>query len=824
MSDANKLNLEINDIEISKKVKKSFLDYAMSVIVSRAIPDVYDGLKPVQRRIIYSMFTSGYTPDKPYKKSVRIVGDVLGRFHPHGDTAVYGALVRMAQSFSMRNILIDGHGNFGSIDGDEAAAYRYTEARLTKLSLQLVRDIECDVVDFMTNYDGVDKEPVTLPSRFPNLLVNGSSGIAVGMATNIPPHNLRETIDAVIALAKNPYLTVDEIMEKIHGPDFPTGGIILGNEGIKKAYETGTGSVIIRAKYHFEQQDKKNIIVIDEIPYGVNKAELVKSISVLAKETIDGITRISDESNMKGIRIAISIRSDCIPEIIINKLFSLTKLQTSFNIIFLCLEKNEPKVMPIKLILSSYLDYQINVITRRTIFLKNKDSDRKIIVLGLLTAIDNINEIVEIIKKSSTSEDATKKIMSLYSLKDEQVQAILAMTLKRLTGLEKNKLLEELKEIEKRLLTYEHILENRENKLNEIIKELEEIKNQFGDDRKTDILLNVRSEINEEEMIPNKGIIVSITKNGYLKRTDLDMFRKQNIGGVGAKGMEINDSDFVRLFIQANTHDNLLFFSTKGKVYSFKGYKIPDYGKNAKGIPAQNFFCLDKSETIVSIINQNNEKYLTFVTKKGLIKKTEFKEYLKIKKNGKIAIKLNEGDDLLDIKYTNGNSLICLATKKGKAVVFNEGVLRATSRGTIGVRGIRLEKDDEVVGFCTSLEGEKILAVTENGYGKITNMSEYRITKRNAKGVKIAKITNKSGCLVTIKTVLGNEDLMVVTNKGIAIRFSISCLRSLGRVTQGIKFINLKQGQKISSATVCFERNYEEDGKKNNVFVKEIKE
>ena len=821
MEENNKLTSEINNIEISKKVQKSFLDYAMSVIVSRAIPNVFDGLKPVQRRIIYSMYTSGYTNDKPYKKSVRVIGEVLGRFHPHGDTAVYGALVRMAQPFSMRYVLVDGHGNFGSIDGDEAAAHRYTEARLTKLSLQLVRDIEYNVVDFVSNYDGIDQEPIFLPSRFPNLLVNGSSGIAVGMATNIPPHNLREVIDAVISLAKNPDLTISEIMQKLKGPDFPTGGIILGNEGIKKAYETGTGTIIIRSKHHFEKDNKKNIIVIDEIPYGVNKSELVKTISVLAKETIDGITRINDESNIKGIRIAISIRSDSIPEIILNKLFSLTKLQTSFSIIFLCLKNNEPKVMTIKSILSSYLEHQVNIITRRTIFLEKKDNDRKSIILGLFTAIDNINEIIEIIKNSSTSEEATKKISEFYKLKENQVQAILSMTLKRLTGLEKNKLSEELKEIEKRLLIYKNILENEKNKIDVVIKELEEIKEKFGDERKTDIL-EIESKIDEESMIPNKNIIVAITESGYLKRTDLSEFRKQNVGGVGSKGMTINEDDTIKLFIQVNTHDDLLFFSSEGKVYRFKGYKIPDGSKNTKGIPAQNFFNLDKTkqEIIVSIIKQNNNEKLTFVTKKGLIKQTKFEEYIKINKGGKIAIKLNDNDNLLDVKCTDGNSLICLATRKGKAVVFNENVLRTTSRNTIGVKGIKLEKDDVVVGFCTSLEGKNILAVTEKGYGKITNLEEYRITKRNAKGIKVAKITDKNGYLVAIKTVLGDEDLMVITNKGMVIRFSMKRLRLLSRVTQGIRFINLKQGQKISSVAVCLNENYKKE--KNNDDKKEI--
>ena len=799
-------NQEIIDVEISKKVKKSFLDYAMSVIISRAIPDVYDGLKPVQRRIIYSMYTSGFTYDKPYKKSVRVIGDVLSRFHPHGDSAVYEALVRLAQPFSMRYTLVDGHGNFGSIDGDEAAAHRYTEARLTKLSVQLVRDIEYNVVNFITNYDGIDLEPVVLPSRFPNLLVNGSSGIAVGMATNIPPHNLVETINAVIALAKNPNLTVDEIMQILHGPDFPTGGIILGFDGIKEAYATGTGSVIVRAKTHFENDNKRTIIVVDEIPYKINKSELVKNISSLVKENIiDGITKINDESNMNGIRIAIHVRSDCIPEIILNKLFSLTKLQTSFNIIFLCLEKNMPKIMPIKTILNSYLEYQIEIITNRTIFLKKRDEERKNIILGLFVVIDNTNEIIELIKKSTTAEEAAKKISEIYALNENQVQAILSMTLRRLTGLEKNKLTEELKEIEIKLSEYDHILENRENKIQVITKELLEISDKFGDKRKTDIL-NIDSKIDEESMIPNNQIVIIITNSGYLKRTDLNIFRTQRIGGTGAKGMVVHDDDVIKISIQANMHDNLLFFSSKGKVYRFKAYKIPDGSKNAKGIPAQNFFNLDKNEkeTIVSLVKEiNGNNNLTFVTKKGLVKQTKSAEFNKINSNGKIAIKLNSNDSLFDVKYTDGNSLICLATKNGKFVCFNETDLHTVSRNAKGVMGISMADNDVIVGFCTSLEGNDIISVTENGYGKITNIDKYRVTKRKAKGIKTIKITNKNGYLVAVKAVNKKDDLIVITNKGVMIRFLLKNLRSMGRTTQGVRIIKLKPGQKISSIVVC---------------------
>ncbi|MBP5301560.1 MAG: DNA gyrase subunit A [Bacilli bacterium] len=802
----------IKDVEISEQVKKLFLDYSMSVIVARAIPSVSDGLKPVQRRIIYSMYLSGRTHDKPFVKSVRAVGDTLGRFHPHGDSSVYGAMVRLAQPFSMRYPLIDGHGNFGSLDGDEAAAYRYTEVRLTKLSSQLVRDIEFDVVKFMSNYDGMNQEPVELPARFPNLLVNGSSGIAVGMATNIPPHNLTETIDAVIALAKNPNLTINEIMQYLHGPDFPTGGIILGIAGIKRAYETGTGSIIIRSKYHFEQDNKKKVIVIDEIPYGVNKAELVKSISLLAKETIDGITKINDESNIKGIRIAIHIRVDCIPEIILNKLFSLTKLQTSFSIIFLCLKHNIPKIMPIKTILNSYLDHQIEVITKRTLFLKNRDNHRKNIINGLFIAIKNINNVIKIISSGTTFEEIEQQLSKTYNLSNEQIQAILSMTLKRLSGLEQEKLLEELSDIKERLLSYENILKNRDNKIKVIIDELEEIKREFGDNRRTEIT-DINWEINEEDMIPQRDIVVAITEKGYIKRTDLDLFRQQNVGGIGSKGMNVTDDDVIKLFINANTHSNLLFFSSIGKVYRIKGYKIQEGNKTSKGIPVQNFFDLNKEkhEKIVSIVKQDDTKNLTFVTKNGLIKQTKLKEYQRINKTGKIAIKLNDNDDLFDVKCTDGNNLICLITKYGKAVVFDSQSLRTTARNTKGVKGVKLSnKDDEVIGFCTSSEGTTILVITENGYGKMTDIGKYKVTRRPARGVKTIKITKKNGFLVSAKIVHGNEDLMAITTKGTVIRVTLSDLKLMNRVAQGTRLIDLKnykQAQKVSSVTIYSEEN-----------------
>lgn len=797
----------LTDVDISDQVQSAFLDYAMSVIVARAIPDVRDGMKPVHRRIIYSMYESGTTPDKPHKKCARIVGDVMGKYHPHGDAAIYGAVVRLAQPFAMRNILVDGHGNFGSIDGDEPAAYRYTEARLAKLALQMVRDIDCDVVDFMDNYDGVDQEPTVLPSRFPNLLVNGSSGIAVGMATNIPTHNLGEAIDATIAIAKNPGMTALDVMNIMPGPDFPTGGIILGRQGIKEAYETGSGSIVIRGKCRVEETEStgRKRIIIEEIPYAVNKARLIESIAALVKDkVIEGITDIRDESNKEGIRVVINVRHDCIPEVILNHLYKLTQLQTSFGIIFLCLENNAPKILPITQILKDYLEHQIEVVTRRTKFLLKKDEDRKHIVLGLLKAIDNIDEIVEDIKKSATPEEAITTLMNKYQLTEPQTQAILAMTLRRLTGLEKTKLDNELAELEAHIKGYHHILESRENEIEVVVKELLEVKEKFADERRTNISDSLGS-IDDESLIPEQDIVVVLTQNGYLKRMTTDTFRTQNRGGRGVKGATVGDVDLIKLLLHTKTHTDLLFFSNKGKVYRTRGYKVPEGGRVSKGIPVQNLLNLERDEKIMSIIDLEDglgqTGFLTFFTRNGLVKRTAIEEYLSIRQNGKIAIGLREGDQLLDVKHTNGECMLGMSSVKGKMVNFPEASVRQMGRTATGVKGMNAN-GTYVVSASTSLEGHIVLAITQNGYGKMTEASEYRQTNRGTKGVLTLNTTQKNGHLVATKMVNGDEDLMVITTGGIVIRTPINQIKLSGRNTQGVRVIRLEEKHKVSSVTI----------------------
>ena len=797
----------LQEVDIADQVQGAFLDYAMSVIVARALPDVRDGMKPVHRRIIYSMYESGTTPDKPHKKCARIVGDVMGKYHPHGDSAIYGAVVRLAQPFAMRKVLIDGHGNFGNIDGDEAAAYRYTEARLDKLALQLVRDIDCDVVDFMDNYDGVDQEPTVLPSRFPNLLVNGGSGIAVGMATNIPTHNLGEVIDATIAVAKNPDITPLEIMQIMPGPDFPTGASILGRQGIKDAYETGSGSIVIRAKTHIEENEKsgKKRIIVDEIPYGVNKARLCETIASLARDkVIDGITNIADETNKEGIRVVIDVRHDCIPEVILNHLYKLTQLQTTFGAIFLCLENNAPKVLPINIILKDYLEHQIEVVTRRTKFLLKKDEDRKHIVLGLLKAIDIIDDVVNIIRHSDSPEEATATLMNKFEFTEAQTQAILAMTLRRLTGLEKKKLDDEKSGLEANIAKYNHILETRDNVIEVVVKELTEIKDKFSDDRRTEIL-DSSGDIDDESLIPEQDIVVVITQNGYCKRMTSDTFRTQNRGGRGVKGATVGDQDLIKLLLHTKTHTDLLFFSNKGKVYRTRGYKVPVGGRQSKGIPVQNLLNLEKEEKIMAIIDLHDghqeEGFLTFFTRNGLVKRTQISEYLSIRQNGKIAVGLRDGDSLLDVKHTNGSCIIGMSSAKGKRVAFNETDVRPMGRTATGVKGMNTN-GSYVVSATTSLEGNIILAITSNGYGKMTEANEYRLTKRGTKGVLTLNTTQKNGRLITTEAVKGDEDLMIITSGGIVIRIPINQIKISGRATQGVRVIRLEEKHKVSSVTI----------------------
>ena len=816
----------LTDVDIADQVRSAFLDYAMSVIVSRAIPDVRDGLKPVHRRIIFGMNESGMRPDQPYKKCARIVGDVMGKYHPHGDAAIYSTLVRLAQPFSMRYTLVDGHGNFGSIDGDEAAAMRYTEARMAKLALEMVRDINADTVDFVDNYDGTEKEPSVLPSRFPNLLVNGSSGIAVGMATNIPTHNLGETIDAAIALAKDPTLTPQDIMTNyLYGPDFPTGGIILGRDGIKSAYETGTGSIAIRSKARIEETSNgKKRIIVEEIPYQVNKARLVESIGGLVKDKlIEGITDIRDESNKEGIRVVIDIRHDAVPEVVLNQLYKNTQLQTSFGIIFLCLVDGAPKILPITQMLSKYIDHQVEVVERRTKFLLAKDEARDHIVIGLLKAISNIDEIVDIIKSSATPEEASNRLAQRFELSELQTQAILAMTLRRLTGLEEKRLEDERLALEENIARYKDILSSREKELEVVIAELEEIKAKFNDERKTEISDDL-SNIDDESLIPQREIVITLTKNNYIKRMTTDTFRAQNRGGRGVKGVSTNEGDVVSILLHTKTHTDLLFFTNKGKVYRMRGYRVPEGTRTSKGIPAQNLLNLEKDEKVMSIINVDSYdegKYLFFITKKGIVKRTELKEFESIRQNGKIAISFHKEDDLLlDVKCTDGNSVIGISSEKGKMVNFNENDVRVMGRTAGGVIGMNTDGGN-VVSATTSLEGNIILSITRNGYGKLSYADEYRLTSRGAKGVIAVNTTAKNGKLIATKAVKGDEDLMVITTGGIVIRIPLSQVSITGRNTQGVRIIKLEEKQHVSSIAIVPHEEQEETETEEATEVKE---
>ena len=846
----------LTDVDTVPLVKESFLDYAMSVIVARAIPDVRDGMKPVHRRIVYSMAENGNTPDKPFKKCARIVGDVMGKYHPHGDQAIYGALARLAQPFAMRYMLVEGHGNFGSVDGDEPAAYRYTEARMAKLALEMVRDINCDVVDFMDNYDGVDQEPTVLPSRIPNLLVNGSSGIAVGMATNIPPHNLGEVIDGVIAIAKNPEITVDELMEYIKGPDFPTGAIILGRSGIRDAYETGTGSIAIRSKCHIEERGEHGLkrIVVDEIPYGINKANMIEAMAGLVRDkVIEGISDIRDESNKDGIRVVIEVKRDAIPEVLLNQLYKLTNLQVSFGIINLCLVDNAPKVCSLPVLLQQYLDFQVSVIERRTKFLLEKDEARDHIVIGLIKCHDNIDDIVDIIKESATPEEATKTLMEKYEFTELQVNAILAMTLRRLTGIETDKLIAEREQLEKNIAEYKRILSSRENEIEVVVKELEEIKNKFGDERRTEIS-NVAANIDDEDLIPQEDIVVTLSRGGYVKRLSVDTFKAQHRGGRGVRGASLNENDVVDLMVYTKTHTDLLFFTDLGKVYRIRGYQIPEYQRTGKGIPVINLINIEKGENVKSIIAVDeylDYRFLMFFTKDGIVKRTPISEYESIRQNGKIAITLREGDNLLAVKevqskmkaygeidperkyYTmqldeNGrgtftlvnepkqeemdqyyiDTIVGIASSEGKMVNFPVEEVRPMGRTASGVIGIDLDEGVEAVGVTVAYEGDLILVVTDKGFGKMTHFSEYRVTKRGAKGVSTLKSTDKVGKIVTVRSVSSEDDLMVITNYGIVIRTHLSEVRQSSRNTQGVKILNLEGRQKVSSIAVV---PYEEE-------------
>ena len=822
----------LTDVDTVELVKTSFLDYAMSVIVARAIPDVRDGMKPVHRRIIYSMSETGNTPDKPFKKCARIVGDVMGKYHPHGDAAIYGALVRLAQPFAMRYTLVEGHGNFGSIDGDEPAAYRYTEARMAKLALEMVRDINCDVVDFMDNYDGVDQEPTVLPSRIPNLLVNGSSGIAVGMATNIPPHNLNEVIDGVIALARNPEITNVELMDYVKGPDFPTGAMILGRSGIRDAYETGTGSIAIRSKCHIEERGEHGLkrIIVDEIPYGVNKALMITNMAELVRDkVIDGITDIRDESNKDGIRVVIEVRRDAIPEVLLNQLYKLTSLQVSFGIINLCLVDNAPKVCPLNVMLKQYLDFQISVIERRTQFLLAKDEARVHIVIGLIKCHDNIDEIVDMIKDSATPEEATQRLMDRFGFSDPQVQAILGMNLRRLTGIETEKLEAEKEQLDKNIAEYKRILSSRENETEVVINELTEIKEKFGDERRT-VITNDAANIDDEDLIPQEDIVITLSRGGYVKRVTADTFRAQHRGGRGVKGASLNENDIVELMVYTKTHTDLLFFTDLGKVYRIRGYMIPEYQRTGKGIPVINLINIEKGESVKAIIAIDEYKegrFFMFYTADGIVKRTPVSEYESIRQNGKIAITMREGDTLIAVKEVSeyfegqvdkdGNPvklITGIAANNGKMVNFPVDEVRPMGRTASGVKGIELEGEDKAVGCVAAYEGDKILVITDKGFGKMTNFFDedgepvYRITKRGTKGVLTIKENDKIGKIIDVRAVNGDEDLMAITNAGIVIRIHLNEVRATGRNTQGVKLINLEGRQKVSSiAIVPFEED-----------------
>ena len=803
----------LQDVPTVDLVKESFLDYAMSVIVSRAIPDARDGLKPVHRRIVYGMHESGMTPDKPHRKCAKIVGDVMGKYHPHGDSAIYLSLARFAQDWNMRHTLVDGHGNFGSIDGDEPAAMRYTESRMTKIALEMVRDINCDTVDFVDNYDGSEQEPSVLPSRFPNLLVNGSSGIAVGMATNIPPHNLGEVVDGVVAIARNPEISTLELMDYIKGPDFPTGALILGRGGIKDAYETGTGSIAIRSKCHIEERGEHGLkrIIVDEIPYGVNKANMVESIAALARDkVVDGITEVRDETNKTGIRIVIEVRRDVIPEVLLNQLFKNTQLQTSYGIIMLCLVDGAPKVVSLRTALQTYLDFQVEVIERRTKFLLRKDEDRHHIVLGLIKCHDNIDEIVDIIKASKTPEDATKSLMEKYGFSEAQVQAILAMTLRRLTGIETDKLEAEKNQLEANIQEYHHILSSRENEVEVVIKELLEIKEKYADARRTEIT-NDAASIDDEDLIPQENIVVAITRGGYVKRLTSDSFKAQHRGGRGVRGMSTNENDIVDNMVYTKTHTDLLFFTDFGKVYRIRGYMIPEFSKASKGVPVINLINIEKGENVKAIIacdeyKENN--YLMFFTKQGVVKKTLMSEYESIRQNGKIAISLREGDTLFDVKEVEEDTIIGVAANNSKMVNFPCSEVRPMGRTASGVKGIDLAEGEEVVGVTTSLEGSHILAMTSKGFGKLTPVMDedgsltYRITKRGAKGVTTLKANDKVGELIAVRAVNLEDDLMCITSAGIVIRTPLNQIRICGRNTSGVKVMNLEGRQRIVSIAI----------------------
>ena len=795
------------DVNLTSEMKTSFIDYAMSVIVARALPDVRDGLKPVHRRILYGMNELGVTPDKPHKKSARITGDVMGKYHPHGDSSIYEAMVRMAQWWSYRYMLVDGHGNFGSMDGDGAAAQRYTEARMSKIALEMLRDINKNTVDFADNYDASEREPLVLPARFPNLLVNGATGIAVGMATNIPPHNLGETIDAVKLMMDNPEVTTRELMEVLPGPDFPTGALVMGKSGIHKAYETGKGSIVLRSRTEIEvTKSGRERIVVTEFPYMVNKTKVHEHIVRLVQEKrIEGITAVRDESNREGVRFVIEVRRDASANVILNNLFKMTQMQTNFGFNMLAIQNGVPKILSLRQILGAYIEHQTEVVTRRTIFDKEKAEARAHILEGLLIALDHIDEVIRIIRNSRTDAEAQAELMAKFKLSERQSQAILDMRLRRLTGLERDKIQSEYDDLVALIADLADILSKPERVATIIKEELEEVKRKFGDARRTELMIGEVLSLEDEDLIEETDVLITLSNKGYIKRLDQAEFTAQKRGGRGVQGTGVKDDDFVRELVSTSTHDHLLFFTNKGRVYRLKGYEIPEYGRTAKGLPIVNLLKLDEGESIQTIINveqdRSDEAYLFFTTRKGLVKRTNVAEFSNIRQNGLKALNLRDEDELINVFLTDGNTDVIIGTKYGYSVRFNEAVVRNMGRSATGVRGVNLREGDKVVGASVVTDQDEVLIITEKGYGKRTMAGEYPTKGRGGKGIKTANITEKNGPLAGLLTVKGDEDLMIITDTGVMIRTSVGNISQTGRSTQGVKVMRLDQDAKIVTFT-----------------------
>ena len=794
----------IMPVEISEEMRRSYLDYAMSVIVARALPDARDGLKPVHRRIIYGMYENGYDYNKPYRKSARIVGDVMGKYHPHGDSSIYEAMVRMAQWWSYRYMLVDGHGNFGSMDGDGAAAQRYTEARMSKIALEMLRDLNKNTVDFQDNYDGSEREPIVLPSRIPNLLVNGATGIAVGMATNIPPHNLAETIDAVKLMMDNPGVTTRELMEVLPGPDFPTGGLVMGKSGIHRAYETGKGSIVLRSRTEIETtKSGRERIVVTEFPYMVNKTKVHEHIVRLAQEKrIEGITAVRDESSREGVRFVIEVRRDASANVILNNLFKLTQLQTNFSFNMLAIEKGVPKILSLRQILADYIAHQQEVVVRRTQFDKDKAEARAHILEGLLIALDHLDEVITIIRNSQTDAEAQAELMARFELTERQSQAILDMRLRRLTGLERDKIQNEYNDLLALIADLADILAKPERVIAIIKEELDESKRKFADARRTELMVGEVVSLEDEDLIEEEDVVITLSNKGYIKRLAQDEFRSQKRGGRGVQGTGVNDDDFVRDIVSTSTHDHLYFMTNKGRVYRLKGYEIPEYGRTAKGLPIVNLLKLDEGETIQTVINAKSDEasennHLVFVTRQGLVKRTKEAEFKNIRQNGLIALKLREGDELINVFLTTGNEEIVIGTKFGYSVRFKEDTIRSMSRMAAGVKGVTLRDGDQVVGAAAITEDQEVLIITEKGYGKRTSATEYPTKGRGGKGIKTANITEKNGNLAGIVTVSGDEDIMVITDTGVIIRTAVANISQTGRATQGVKVMRLDDSARI---------------------------